>query len=61
MVLPVLPWEAVFAWPGPEVKVVLCAVLEPAMSFSGCDLRRLEPMWSFSLIFSIVYWVCEGL
>lgn len=49
MALPGLPdVPAVLAWPGPELKVVLCAVSDvpdaAVMSFSGCDLRRLEPM-----------------
>lgn len=49
MVLPVLPGAApVLAWPGPELKVVLCVVSDvpdvAVTSFSGCDLRRLEPM-----------------
>lgn len=46
MVLPVLPWVPVVStWPGPELKVVLCVVSDAAAtSFSGCDLRRLEPM-----------------
>jgi hypothetical protein len=38
-------------------KVVECVVLDSfvkAESVSGCDLRRLLPMWSFSLSLSIL-------
>ncbi len=57
MVLPWRPWvPVVSAWPGPELKVVLCVVSVVAdVAAASWDLRRLEPMWSFSLIFSILY------